>query len=159
MKEEQENIDEIMKEKELHFQFSRILISVKESMLNIIRIDGVDYDGTIESIKKDMVFGLHTVWILIFSIFIAPTGLIANSIPIIIGAMLISAVMRPIIAVGLSIGTNDLHLFKCASKNFLIAFLISPITYKYNSNFYLSIGKPRQTDILKRVNINLSKNG
>ncbi len=90
--------------------------------------EGTDIQGTIESIKKDMVFRGITVWILIASIFIASIGLNINSIPVVIGAMLISPLMGPILGIGLSVGTNDWSLLLRSLKNFGIAIAIGLIT-------------------------------
>ncbi|MBN1253139.1 MAG: TIGR00341 family protein [Bacteroidales bacterium] len=90
--------------------------------------DGIDTIGTIEGIKKDMIFKGHTVWILMASIFIASIGLNVNSTAVVIGAMLISPLMGPILAIGLSIGTNDWETLLKSLKNFGIAIVIALIT-------------------------------
>ncbi|OQY04916.1 MAG: TIGR00341 family protein, partial [Bacteroidetes bacterium 4572_117] len=101
----------------------------RKFLIEILSIkEGTDIQGTIESIKKDMVFRGITVWILIASIFIASIGLNVNSIPVVIGAMLISPLMGPILGIGLSVGTNDWDLLLRALKNFGIAIVISLIT-------------------------------
>ncbi len=103
--------------------------SVSEYIVNIMSIrDGTDVNGTIEGIKKDMVFKGHSVWILITSIFIASIGLNVNSTPVVIGAMLISPLMGPILAIGLSVGTNDWETLVKSLKNFGVAIVISLIT-------------------------------
>jgi uncharacterized hydrophobic protein (TIGR00271 family) len=66
--------------------------------------------------------------VLIFAIFIASLGLNVNSTAVIIGAMLISPLMGPIIGMGLAVGTNDLDLLRRAAKNFGVATLISVLT-------------------------------
>ena len=53
-----------------------------------------------------------TAWILVCSILIASVGLNANSTPVVIGAMLISPLMGPILGLGYSISTNDLQTSK-----------------------------------------------
>lgn len=90
--------------------------------------EGTDIEQTIESIKKDMVFRGVTIWILITSIFIASIGLNVNSIPVIIGAMLISPLMGPILGIGLSVGTNNWDLLLRALKNYVNAIVVSLIT-------------------------------
>ncbi len=103
--------------------------SVIAFLKNILSIrEGTDIDGTIAGIKKDMVFQGHTVWILIASIFIASIGLNVNSTAVVIGAMLISPLMGPILAIGLSVGTNDWDTLMRSLKNFGIAIVISLIT-------------------------------
>jgi uncharacterized hydrophobic protein (TIGR00271 family) len=87
-----------------------------------------DQEGTIETIKKDMVFRGHVVWVLICSIFIASIGLNLNSTAVVIGAMLISPLMGPILAIGLSVGTNDWETLKRALKNFGVMVIVALIT-------------------------------
>ena len=66
-----------------------------------------DKAATLHSIKNDISIKGPTAWILICSIFVASVGLNANSIPVVIGAMLISPLMGPILGFGLSIAIND----------------------------------------------------
>ena len=67
--------------------------------------DNTDQEATKESIIADIPFKGHTSWILICSIFIASVGLNANSTAVVIGAMLISPLMGPILGMGLSLAT------------------------------------------------------
>lgn len=80
--------------------------------------DGLDREGTMEGIRRDVDFKGHAAWILIFSILIASIGLSVGNIPIIIGAMLISPLMGPILGVGLAAGINDIELLKRSVLNF-----------------------------------------
>ncbi|MCK5538558.1 MAG: DUF389 domain-containing protein [Bacteroidales bacterium] len=106
---------------------SKILVDkVKFYFIDLLSVrKGTDIKGTIEGIKRDMVFKGHTVWILVASIFIASIGLNINSPAVVIGAMLISPLMGPILAIGLAVGTNDWVTLTRALKNFGIAILIS----------------------------------
>lgn len=115
--------------KAIVYNFKSLLRITKRFLIEILSIrEGTDIDGTIEGIKKDMVFRGVTVWILIASIFIASIGLNVNSIPVIIGAMLISPLMSPILGIGLSVGTNDWETLLRSLKNFGIAIFISLLT-------------------------------
>ena len=67
----------------------------------------VDKKATVTMIKNEIQFKGFNIWILIFSIIIASIGLNTNSTAVIIGAMLISPLMGPIMGIGLSLGTND----------------------------------------------------
>ena len=58
---------------------------------------------TVESIRNGVEFKGANLWILIFAIFIASLGLNVNSTAVIIGAMLISPLMGPIMGVGFSV--------------------------------------------------------
>ena len=69
-----------------------------------------------------------TAWILVCSILIASVGLNANSTPVVIGAMLISPLMGPILGLGYSISTNDLQTFNSSVTNFLVMVVISVVT-------------------------------
>lgn len=90
--------------------------------------EDANIQGTIETIRKDMVFRGHVVWVLVCSIFIASIGLDTNSAAVIIGAMLISPLMGPILAVGLSVGTNDVRMLRRAMKNFGVMVVVSLLT-------------------------------
>ena len=117
---------------------------------NTLSIDGTDRKGTIEGIKKDMIFRGHSAWILMFSILIASIGLNTNSTAVIIGAMLISPLMSPILAIGLSVGINDFETLKRALKNFAIAIVISLITSVVY--FLLTPIKEPTSEMLGRIN-------
>lgn len=80
--------------------------------------EDTDKEATIESIKTDISLKGHTSWILICAIVIASLGLNANSTAVIIGAMLISPLMGPILGMALSLAMNDIDLLKRALKNF-----------------------------------------
>ncbi|MGB0424421.1 MAG: DUF389 domain-containing protein [Flavobacteriales bacterium] len=87
--------------------------------------EGIDKPATIEGIKHDVVFKGHAAWILVCSIMIASIGLSTGNVPILVGAMLISPLMGPILGVGLAAGTNDFELLVKSLKNFGVAVVIS----------------------------------
>ena len=82
----------------------------------------------IQNIRSGAEFKGATLWVLIFAIFVASLGLNVNSTAVIIGAMLISPLMGPIIGMGLALGTNDFDLLKRSFKNFSIATIFSVLT-------------------------------
>ena len=102
--------------------FSRLMRKIRY-FANIY--DHIDTDDAAQRIKGSIGFRGPNAWILAFSIIIASVGLNVNSTAVIIGAMLISPLMGPIIGIGLSIGTNDIDLLKSAIKNLLVMVLIS----------------------------------
>ncbi len=104
---------------------------------------------TIESIKNDIDFQGYNVWILIFSILIASIGLNVNSGAVVIGAMLISPLMGPILGVGLSLGINDWATMKRSLRNFAIMFTVSIITSTLY--FVLTPLEDAQSELLARV--------
>ncbi len=86
------------------------------------------YEDAVASIEKNARFRGASLWILIFAIFIASLGLNVNSTAVIIGAMLISPLMGPIIGMGLAVGTDDLDLLRLAGRNYLVATVVAVIT-------------------------------
>ena len=88
----------------------------------------VDKNLVVNSIKKDVSMIGTTSWILVCSILIASVGLNADSTAVVIGAMLISPLMGPILGLGFSIATNDLDTLKNSSMNFIAMVLISVLT-------------------------------
>lgn len=79
--------------------------------------DDTDRDATIKAIEGDIPFKGATAWILICSIFVASVGLNANSTAVVIGAMLISPLMGPILGVGMSIAINDIDTLRKSMIN------------------------------------------
>lgn len=101
-------------------------MSFKQQFIDIVNIrDYVDTEAAAESIKSNIYFKGPNAWILAFSIIIASVGLNVNSIPVIIGAMLISPLMGPIFGVGLGLGTKDMTLIKESLRNLLVMVGIS----------------------------------
>ncbi|MBB3125094.1 putative hydrophobic protein (TIGR00271 family) [Mesoflavibacter sabulilitoris] len=90
--------------------------------------EDTDRDATIEAIKNDIPFKGATAWILVCSIFVASIGLNANSTAVVIGAMLISPLMGPILGVGLSIAINDIDTLKRSLINLAIMIVLSLLT-------------------------------
>lgn len=90
--------------------------------------DDTDRDATIEAIKNDIPFKGATAWILICSIFVASIGLNANSTAVVIGAMLISPLMGPILGIGMSIAINDIDTLRKSFVNFGVMIFLSVLT-------------------------------
>ncbi|WP_027392643.1 DUF389 domain-containing protein [Aquimarina latercula] len=116
-----------------------------------------DRESTIELIKADIPFKGATAWILICSIFIASIGLNANSIPVVIGAMLISPLMGPILGIGMSIAVNDIDTLRKSLVNFTVMVVLSILTawlffflfpLKVESSELLARTKPDIRDVL-----------
>ncbi|WP_459211024.1 DUF389 domain-containing protein [Aquimarina rhabdastrellae] len=108
-----------------------------------------DRESTIELIKADIPFKGATAWILICSIFVASIGLNANSIPVVIGAMLISPLMGPILGIGLSIAINDIDTLRKSLINFGVMIGLSIITAFLF--FYLFPLKEESSELLART--------
>ena len=107
-------------------------------------------EGAIENIKKSIEFRGENLWSLICAIFIASVGLNTNSTAVIIGAMLISPLMGPIVGTGLAVGINDIQLLKTSLKNLLISVVASIAT----STLYFTISPLTdvQSELLARTN-------
>ncbi|MCF6182570.1 DUF389 domain-containing protein [Lutibacter sp.] len=94
-------------------EFKTVWIVIKDFFYNLLDIrHGTDKKGTIEDIKNNISIKGHTAWVLVFSILIASIGLNISSTAVVIGAMLISPLMGPILGIGLSIGINDIDTLK-----------------------------------------------
>ena len=90
--------------------------------------DKTDETAIVEQISDGVTFRGANLWVLIFAIFIACLGLNLNSTAVIIGAMLISPLMGPIIGMGLAVGRADLELLKRSLTNYGVSTVISVLT-------------------------------
>ncbi len=98
----------------------------KEYLHKIVNLtDYIDIEAASQSIRANISFKGPNVWILAFAVVIASVGLNVNSIPVIIGAMLVSPLMGPITGVGLALGTNDSRMLKDSLRNLLVMVMIS----------------------------------
>ena len=103
--------------------------SIKKFLSELLDIrSNTDRDQTVEDVKKDIPFKGHNAWILIFSIFVASIGLNVSSAAVVIGAMLISPLMGPIVGVGLSIAINDIDTLKRSFINLGVMVGLSVLT-------------------------------
>ena len=114
-----------------------------------LRNDKAPEEETIASIKASVEFRGANLWILIFAIFVASLGLNTNSAAVIIGAMLISPLMGPIMGMGLGVGINDFELLKRAFRSFATATIFSVLT----ATFYFAITPidEAQSELLART--------
>lgn len=97
--------------------------------------DSASEKEIIESIERGVNFRGAKLWILIIAVFVASLGLNTNSAAVIIGAMLISPLMDPIIGMGLGAGIYDFDLLRRSWRNYIVATLFSVIT----ATFYFLI--------------------
>jgi uncharacterized hydrophobic protein (TIGR00271 family) len=101
---------------------------------------GIEFKGT-------------NLWVLIFAIFIASVGLNVNSTAVIIGAMLVSPLMGPILGMGYGIATYDFDLFKKALFNYLFALLAGLLTSA--AYFYITPIYQAHSELLARTQPNI----
>lgn len=128
----------------------QIWVAMRGFLHRLASIDeGTDEEGSVAGIRRDVEFKGVNVWILVASIFIASIGLNTNSTAVIIGAMLISPLMGPIIGTGLAVGIMDFALLKKSLRNFATTVLISILT----STLYFAISplSEVQSELLART--------
>ena len=114
-----------------------------------LRQEKEDEQETIDSLKKGVEFRGTNLWVLIFAIFLASLGLNTNSTAVIIGAMLISPLMGPIMGFGLGLGIADFELVKRSLRNYLTATLFSVVTATIY--FLISPISEAQSELLART--------
>jgi len=103
--------------------------SIKKFLLELLDFrEDTDHVATIEAIKVDIPFKGATAWILIFAVFVASIGLNANSTAVVIGAMLISPLMGPILGIGMSIAINDIDTLRKSLSNLATMIILSLLT-------------------------------
>ncbi len=114
---------------EVQKEFKGFFLSLKEYIPQLLSIrKGTDKEATAETIREGVSIKGQTAWILVFSIFIASIGLNVSSTAVVIGAMLISPLMGPILGIGFSIGVNDVDTLKASVINFGAMVFLSLIT-------------------------------
>ena len=110
----------------------------------------IDTAAAERSIRSNIEFKGPNAWILAVAVIIASVGLNVNSIPVVIGAMLISPLMGPIFGLGLGLGVSDIELMKSSGKNLLVMVSISlAVAFLYFIITPLSLSNP--TELLART--------
>lgn len=111
--------------------------------------DKADDEEIDARIRSDVPMQGTNLWVLMFAIFVASIGLNVNSTPVIIGAMLISPLMGPIMGIGYGAGILDLRLVRDGLKNLGIATVIGLLT----STAYFAVSPLRaaQAELLART--------
>ncbi len=126
-----------------------------ENILNHFRLDGEkeDVQRIIENVDSGVEFRGTNLWILVFAIFIASLGLNVNSTAVVIGAMLVSPLMGPIIGLGMGMAINDLALLRKALANYAFALVIGLTT----STIFFALSPLREasSEILSRTSPNI----
>jgi len=138
--------------------FKDFFQSAKEFLGELLNIKlGTDKEATAKTIKEGISMKGHTAWILVFSILVASIGLNVSSTAVVIGAMLISPLMGPILGVGFSIGINDIDTLRSSMINLgvmvglslLTSFLFFSIPiFKESTPEILARTKPDVRDVL-----------
>lgn len=129
-----------------------ILKNIGTLFRSSVNLEGhIDTEAAERSIRNNIYFRGPNAWILAIAIIIASVGLNVNSIPVVIGAMLISPLMGPIFGLGLGLGISDVQLVKSSGKNLLVMVAISiTASFLYFAITPLSLSNP--TELLARTN-------
>lgn len=106
-------------------------------------------ESVLENIKQSTSFRGANLWILACAIVIASVGLNVNSTAVVIGAMLISPLMGPIVGAGFALAVFDFELLKRCGKNLLIATIVSLVVSAIY--FFISPFKDAQPELLARI--------
>lgn len=135
----------------LHYKYMSIIKRFSLIIRDTINLNGhIDVDTAERIIRSNIHFRGPNAWILAVAIIIASVGLNVNSIPVVIGAMLISPLMGPIFGLGLGLGVNDIELMKSSGKNLLVMVSISlAVSFAYFLITPLSLSNP--TELLART--------
>lgn len=108
-----------------------------------------DYRRTIQRVRFGSQLHSGNIWALICAIVIASIGLNINSVAVIIGAMLISPLMGPIIGTGFGIAVNDFALLKQSLRNLALAAILGvSVSAIY---FWASPFEGSQSELLSRI--------
>jgi uncharacterized hydrophobic protein (TIGR00271 family) len=125
---------------------------LKELGRSTVNLNGhIDTEAAESTIRRNIYFKGPNAWILAIAVIIASVGLNVNSIPVVIGAMLISPLMGPIFGLGLGLGVSDIQLMKSSGKNLIVMVCISlAASFLYFMITPLSLLNP--TELLARTN-------
>jgi uncharacterized hydrophobic protein (TIGR00271 family) len=128
-----------------------LFLSIKTFLVELLDFrSDTDREGTMENIKSDIPMKGATAWILICSIFVASIGLNADSTAVVIGAMLISPLMGPILGMGMSIAINDIDTLKRSLINLATMIVLSLLTAYLFFEFF-PLGTQETSELLGRT--------
>lgn len=138
------------KRKPENSRWNQLLRDMLAWVKKTIRIhEDTDYEATANSINSAISFKGVNVWILFFAIIVASVGLNVNSTAVIIGAMLISPLMGPIMGIGMAVGTTDSDMLRVSLRNLLVMVGISLLASTFY--FILSPLGDAQSELLART--------
>jgi uncharacterized hydrophobic protein (TIGR00271 family) len=130
-----------------HLSISRVWTALANRFH--LRDDQSSFDEIDRNIRDGIEIKGTNLWVLMLAIFIASIGLNVNSTAVIIGAMLISPLMGPMMGVGYGAGINDYLLIRKALGNLLISILIALFTSTVY--FLVSPLSTAQSELLART--------
>lgn len=124
---------------------------MRTSLFNTLNLSSGEekQDKVLDNVKTSISFRGSNLWILACAIVIASIGLNVNSTAVVIGAMLISPLMGPIVGAGFALAIYDFELLKKSLKNLLVATIVSlAVAWLY---FLVSPFKEAQSELLSRT--------
>lgn len=132
-----------------------LMNDILHKVINFINLHSGEEDRlkVLDNVKSNISFRGSNFWILACAIVVASVGLNVNSTAVVIGAMLISPLMGPIVGAGFGLGIYDFNLLKKALKNLLIATIVGLVVSTVY--FYLSPFKETQSELLSRTAPNI----
>lgn len=118
-----------------------------------LRTDQAEPEIIDETIRNNVRVAGTNLWVLFFAILVASVGLNVNSTAVIIGAMLISPLMGPIVGIGYGLGINDLNLINLSLRNVAVFTFISLVA----STLYFTVSPldTAQPELLSRTSPNM----
>ena len=87
--------------------------------------DGVDHDGVLRQIAEEAGWSGRYAFLIVISAAISLLGLLMPSVAVLIGAMLLSPLMMPIIGLGFGIATLDFHDIRRAATALVLGAVIA----------------------------------
>jgi len=137
------------------FQIRKLIFKHMNQFLAFIDLQKGEEDKAkvLENVVNNISFKGANLWILACAIVVASVGLNVNSTAVIIGAMLISPLMGPIVGAGFALGTYDFAILKKSGKNLLIATVVSLLVSTIY--FFISPFKDAQSELLARTSPNI----
>jgi uncharacterized hydrophobic protein (TIGR00271 family) len=127
-------------------------MSITSNIFNLHKGED-DKQKTLESVRNNISFTGANLWILACAILVASIGLNVNSTAVVIGAMLISPLMGPIVGSGFALGIYDFELLKKSLRNLIIATVVGLLVSSVY--FYISPFKEAQSELLGRTSPNI----
>ncbi len=110
-----------------------------QNLLNLR--EHADFEKTKATISDGVALRGYNLWILVCSTVLASIGLDTNSTAVIIGAMLISPLMSPILGVGFSLAIHDKQLLIRSLRDLFLAVFIS-LLVSILYFFFSPLGEP-----------------
>ena len=130
--------------------FDRVVAFVRERFDLLHGDDRAPDEDVITAVSRGTELRGANLWVLVFAILIASVGLNVNSTAVIIGAMLISPLMGPIMGIGVGVGIYDFDLIKRSLTSLAVAVISSLLASSVY--FLLTPLAIAQSELIARTN-------